>query len=698
LKYMAEDRKEQWNIQVPPLWRMATFDTGSDNICAVWSFHHAILDGWSNASLMTELNNTYLALINDKHYMPSRLKISYRDFIIEEIAEKKKITNVDSWKMELADYKRIAFPVPTKNGRDEIHNFTAFIDGPLREKLIEISKRFNTTLKHTCFAAYLYMLGMLTYDNDITTGLVSHNRPGIEDGDKLIGCFLNTLPFRINIPDSISYEDYIQLVDSKLVHLKRYEKITFYEIVKAIGENNQENPIFDTIYNYIDFHIYKQVIGNDDQVYDGNIAIQSYERTNTFFDFTVSPGSQGISVGLGYDTSFIDDEWAKKLYYYFESFLDKMVSRPQELVKKDELLSAGEKQVILYELNDTEAGYPNDKTIHQLFVEQAAQTPDYIALHGCMIAWMDDCIDAWMHGMHLSYRELNEQSDQLAWLLIEKGVLADNIVGIMIDRSIETIIGIIGILKSGGAYLPIDPEYPQERIDYMLKDSNAKILLTDEKKKNNCQCSILNCQLSMSGCPRSGLHHSSFIIHHSNLSYVIYTSGTSGRPKGVMVPHAPVVNLIYSRIKGFNIAEKERVLQFSSLSFDASVEQIFIALCSGAVVVSIDKETLLGGEGFEAYILRQAITHLDIVPSFLKQMRLSGSYGFKRIVSGGEICPVELAKKWAQYYAVYNVYGPSEATVTAMEMPVNGNENWNSVPVGKPIANTTIYILDKNMN
>jgi amino acid adenylation domain-containing protein len=401
------------------------------------------------------------------------------------------------------------------------------------------------------------------------------------------------------------------------------------------------------------------------------------------------------------------------------------------IISTIEIITEEEKKVILYCFNDTAREYPKDKTIHQLFAGQAAQTPDYIALHGCMIAWMGGEVGANRHpgvcpspnalNVSLTYRQLNEQSNRLAGLLIEKGILTDTIVGIMVERSIEMIIGIMGILKAGGAYLPIDPEYPIERINYMLQDSNAKILINkseirnskfetnpnnqnpnDQNKSRNFEIPfVLNLDHlnlnSLKGCPRRGLQHSAFSVQHSNhLAYIIYTSGSTGQPKGVMVEHRNVINLAISQKNRFAINEKDRILQFSSICFDASVEQIFIALFSGAVLVLIDKNTLLDNIKFEKLISSRLITHLHAVPSFLNNISLKEGYQLKRVISGGDVCPPVLVSKYGSYGDFYNEYGPTETTVTSIEMQCTDvSETLDHLSIGKPIANTFVYIFDK---
>ncbi|MCP4150510.1 MAG: amino acid adenylation domain-containing protein, partial [bacterium] len=311
--------------------------------------------------------------------------------------------------------------------------------------------------------------------------------------------------------------------------------------------------------------------------------------------------------------------------------------------------------------------------------------------------------------IQISYWELNEKSDRLAHHLQSKGVKPGTIVAIMSARSIEMIIGLLAILKAGGAYLPIDTEYPQERINYMLNDSNASLLIkefNDLKELSEfgegieildshtiCKLSSTENQHPAPSTPAPSTRP------ESGLAYIIYTSGSTGRPKGVLIEHSSVVNLVISQARRFKIDTSERVLQFSSISFDASVEQIFISLSSGAVLVLVDKVILLGGNKFNDYVNKQAITHLDAVPAFLATLEPDENRGLKRVIAGGDICPPELAGRWFSQCDFFNEYGPTETTVTSIELSVKETHlKTSSLSIGKPIDNTQVFILDKNSN
>jgi len=314
------------------------------------------------------------------------------------------------------------------------------------------------------------------------------------------------------------------------------------------------------------------------------------------------------------------------------------------------------------------------------------RTPDYIALTGPSLS--EKRTGELL--LQMTYEELQEISGNLADLLKRKGVKSDMIVSIHADRYVEVVAGILSILIAGGAYLPVDPDYPPERIDYMLKDSNAMWLLTPFELSGMIRNRHVDCQQSTTTRQRMV----------PSLAYIIYTSGTTGKPKGVLIEHSSVVNLAVSQVKYFNIDTHDRIMQFYSLCFDASMEQIFISLFSGAVLVLVNKPTVLEEIEFERFIARQSITHLDAVPSFLSFVNLKDSYELKRIIVGGDVCPVPLAKKWSRYCNFYNGYGPTETTVTSIEMKVRFediDEGLYCLPIGKPIANTRVFLLGKRI-
>jgi len=291
---LGEDRQEPFDVtNAEPMWRVKVFSLDSGNIVFVWICHHAMFDGWSSVSLFTELNNTYRTLKSRPDFIPVKLKCTYKDFVIEQIKEKRKASNIEYWTNELADYKRFRFPGALKR-REQIQKEKKYMKNlgeGILDQLTAKAKKYKTSVKHLCFGAYIYMLHMISYENDIVVGLVTNNRPLREDGEKVLGCFLNAVPVRIKIPSPISWREYITLIDRKLVELKKYDRLALFEIVRIIGEEGGgQNPIFDVLFNFMDFYVLRRIGESDIQqsTESEKLSIEGSTTINTLFNFRVN--------------------------------------------------------------------------------------------------------------------------------------------------------------------------------------------------------------------------------------------------------------------------------------------------------------------------------------------------------------------------------------------------------------------------
>jgi amino acid adenylation domain-containing protein len=466
----------------------------------------------------------------------------------------------------------------------------------------------------------------------------------------------------------------------------------------AVTRDTSRNPLFDTMF------VLQNIEIAEINVPGLKLSPYPYENKTAKFDLSLTAveAEKKLLFNLEYCTKLFEEKTANRFITYFKNVVNGVIENKNGRISDFGIITEEEKKRILVDFNNTEAEYPKDKTIHQLFEEQATQTPDYIALHGCMIAWMDGEV---ARNVSITYRQLNEQSDRLAVLLIDKGVQPDTIVGIMIERSIEMIIGIMGVLKAGGAYLPIDPEYPRERIDYILKDSGAAILLTDEKK-TNCQLSIVNTQLLTSE-HRVYLQYSSFILngrpsrglHHSNLAYVIYTSGSTGKPKGVMIEHQAVHNFIEGITRIIEFKPGKTILALTTITFDIFGLETLLPMCRGLKVVMATENHQREIPLLEQLIIKNCIDMLQATPSRMQMFTMDGIVstclrGLKEIMVGGEGFPAKLLQelKRSSSAKIYNMYGPTETTIWSS---VSELTKTDAIKVGLPINNTQIYILNK---
>ncbi|MDQ1349923.1 MAG: hypothetical protein QG657_224, partial [Acidobacteriota bacterium] len=497
-EFYGKDRERGFDLADVPLTRMALLKTGDDSYRLVWSFHHILMDGWCLSIVFKELLYIYRCLKKGASVELEPIA-QYRNYI-KWLRQQETETGEKYWKNYLEGYdQQVVLPRPREMMPGEgyrLEECTFCLDDVLWERLKALSVDWRVTVNTVMQAVWGILLQRYNNTDDVVFGAVTSGRPaGIKGVEGMVGLFINTLPVRIKTKGKESFVRHLREVQADAVLSRAYEYITLADIqagslLKEALINHimvfENYPLDKEIKNSLNLGEYGFTV----------VGLWAFEQTNYDFNITISP-QDSLTIKFSYNASVYDREMVERSGVYLSNILKQVVERPSSDAAEIEIITDEEKRRILDDFNDTAASYPHDKTIHRLFEEQASKTPDHIAVVG---ADSQTCPNVHNNGpITLSYNELNQQSDRLAGLLIEKGVLPDSIVGIMMERSIEMIIGILGILKAGGAYLPIDPDYPRERIDYMLADSNARILLAMEECRKeiivNCQLLIVNCKL-----------------------------------------------------------------------------------------------------------------------------------------------------------------------------------------------------------
>ena len=638
----------------------------------VISNHHILYDGWSSAIIIKELLSVYHAL-HKGLVLEAPSKNKFKEYVKLAHAQDK-TKQKEYWENYLCELEQndVLF---CNAEMSEDKNYKYSLSNAVSQEIKKFAKENGISVSAFLYCAWGILAQKLNNTRDILFGATTSGRSQYINGiENMVGLFINTIPMRINTDENETAIKLIKKTNEALQRHGEFESTPLVDIKKYAKLSNTAQ-LFNSLVVIENYPL------DISDLPDEALKITNYsaiERTNYNLTLGITI-LDSIDIDFQYKC-FSDDGMIVRIAQYFDAVISAMISDKNSKIVDIEILSEDERNQILYDFNDTCVEYPQDKTIHKLFEEQVTKTPKNTALV--------------CENEHMSYEELNHRANRIASILHTKGVGSDTIVGIMAERSFELIIGMLGVLKAGGAYVSIDPEYPEDRIKFMIKDSGANILLTQTRFGNaiDFECETIN--LDDTRLYEGNTENLDISNNPRDLAYIIYTSGSTGMPKGVMIEHRSVVNLAIGQIKTYKMNELDRVLQFYSASFDASVEQIFTTLLCGAALYLVDKDTLLNHSKFNALLKNGSITHLDATPTFLENLNLDEIDSLKRVISGGEICHSPLAKLLCQKLEFYNGYGPTEATITSTMYLMNHNDEYANIPIGKPISNYQTYILN----
>ena len=685
IKEIIEGFIKPFDLSKAPLLRVKLLRIGEEEHILMVDMHHIISDGESKDIIVEEFTKLY------KGEALEEFKIQYKDYAAwqNELLNSEDMRNNEEYWTKIFSDEIPVLNMPTDYSRPNIQSFEGDnilfkLDKGLTEKVRDIGSDSGATLYMILLAAYNVLLSRYSGQEDIIVGLPVAGRPHA-DLHSIVGMFVNTLAMRNYPKGDKTFKEFLEDVKENALSAYEHQDYQFEELVEKldIRRDLSRNALFDTMF----------VLQNPDakEIDIENLKFELYKFENRIskFDLTLlaTENFDEIGFNLEYCTSLFKRETVERIAKHFVSILREVAENPEIRLSEIEMLSKEEKRDTLVVFNDTKVEYPGDKTIYELFQEQVENTPDNIAV---------------VHeNKELNYRQLNERANSLARILRKKGVDTHSIVGIMAERSVEMIVGIMGILKAGAAYLPIDSEYPQERIEYMLKDSNVNILLVQGKPMDRFDGILMD--LDNPELYEEVKTNLDKVSMPRDIAYVIYTSGSTGNPKGVMVTNQGLVNYIWWAKKVYVKGEKVDFPLYSSISFDLTVTSIYPPLITGNKIVVYDdedKSTLVKRiiEEDGADIIKLTPTHLNL----LRDLDLSKTQ-VKRFIVGGEDLKADLARKIHESskgrIEIYNEYGPTETVVGCMIYKYNPEKNTvGSVPIGAPADNAAIYILDKYLN
>lgn len=667
------------------------------------TMHHIASDGWSMSILINEFNVLYSAFVQGQENPLTPLPIQYADYaqwqrgwLRGDVLD----AQLSYWVSQLVDLP-VVHSLPLDKPRPKVQTYT----GSAHTSTINFvsAKRLNTlclsegaTLFMGLHAVFSVLLSRYSNEKDIVVGSPIANREQAEITD-LIGFFVNTLVLRSDLSESPTFISLLNQSKQMLLDAYAHQQVPFEQIVERLQPERSlsHSPLFQVML---------VLQNNEEGILElPGLTLNKLERSNTTanYDLTlnVHESEGGLSLYWEYNTGLFESTTIEGMANHFERLLRSLTVTPEQNVFEAEMLSEAEVHQQLVEWNATKVEYPKDKCLHELFEIQAKHAPSSVAVV--------------FEGQQLTYGELNKKANQLAcYLITNKEIKPDSLIGICFERSLDMMVAILGVLKSGGAYVPLDPDYPKARLAYMLEDANLEIVITQTHlldkvplKATQTLC-LDNVQLQVNLSSRSSVNliPSAMGLTSRHLAYVIYTSGSTGEPKGVMIEHSNIVNQIMGLINLYQYQPEDKVLQFSALNFDMSIEDVFCTISSGAMLVLRTDEWLVDPQAWCLLCEMAGITVTDLPTVFWEAIANESGIQIpkkiRQIMIGGEAVAVAALTSWwadTEYRPkLYNAYGPTEATINA----TIGECKQGSSPlsIGTPVANTQIYILDEFLN
>ena len=684
-EYLRADRYRDFDLTKAPLMRFALIRLANTSHQFVWSFHHLLLDGWSIAALNQEVLGHYQAIRENQQLKLETVR-PYRDYILW--LQQQDSTQAEAfWRRTLQGFSaqtplRSDHLLGNLPGHDEDYDHeilrlpaetTSALQGLARKQQLT----FNTTIQ----AMWALLLARYSGERDVVWGTTVSGRPATLPGaESMIGLFINTLPLRAQVNPEESLVNWMRELQQKQTELRQFEHSSLVE-VHGWSDVPRSSPLFESLLVFENYPIDETLNIGDSGLRIRNV--HSFEKTNYPLSLLVAPGAELI-LKLFYDRRRFEAATIRRMLDHCRSLLESFIARPDQPLSQISLLTEAERQQILVEWNQTTAPYPTEQCIFQLFEQHTQRTPEKTAVV---------CGKA-----QLTYCELNSRANQLAHHLRKLGIKPDALVGICTERSLEMVVAILGVMKAGGAYVPLDPAYPQDRLAFMLEDAQVGVLLTQHNLLKNLPDHNAHVVCLDSDWDRIAQEDDTDpepTVTPTNLAYVIYTSGSTGRPKGVMVEHHGLSNLGEAQLLAFALRPENRVLQFASLSFDASIFEMVMAWQTGATICLATGDALVSGEALGRLISEQGVTNVVLTPSVLSTVPPAEFHKLKTVTVAGEACPGELVARWANGRRFFNLYGPTETTVWATFAECS--QDTQRPPIGRPIVNAQVYILDEQL-
>ncbi len=682
LELASEEAGKPFDLTRPPLLRASLVRLGPEEHVLLLTVHHIVSDGWSQGVMVREVGTLYQAFSEGKESPLAELPVQYADFahwrrkwLTGDVLDQQ----LAYWRKQLAGDLPV-LDLPLDHPRPEVQSFrgatfTAILPPGLNESLSVICRREGVTLFMLLLAAFKALLCRYTGQAEIVIGAPIANRNSIET-ENLIGFFVNTLVLRTDLSGDPHFPELLARVRKVTLEAYAHQDLPFEVLVEDLQPERSlsRNPLFQVMFQL-------ENTPKEELPLPGlTLSPVAVEGVASQFDLSVDvvESEQGLAVTAEYSTDLFEAETIRALLKRWEILLESIAAAPDQRLSELPLMDQSERLQVELDRNRTAKTFPSQSVI-EVFEAQVARSPAAVAIVS--------------ESESLTFAELNSRANQLAHYLTSAGVGPEIPVAVTIGRSVEMIVALLGILKAGGAYVPLDPAYPQARRTFMLEDVGARLILTQEIVKE-----------AIAGAQTENPDHR---LSLENAAYVIYTSGSTGTPKGVVITHRALSNHCFAVAHEYELQASDRVLQFTSLSFDVAAEEIFPTLLAGATIV-LQRERVLEATALLRLIEQEQVSVLNLPARFwqewLEGLERKGARlpeCIRLTVVGSEKVGAEGAATWTRLApansVLLNAYGVSEATVTSTLYRSGVDQLRGTLPIGRPIANTQVYLLDRNL-
>jgi amino acid adenylation domain-containing protein/non-ribosomal peptide synthase protein (TIGR01720 family) len=694
-----EEANRPFDLTGGPLLRAALVRLAEQEHILLLTTHHIISDGWSIGILVREIAELYEAFLAGASSPLAELPIQYGDYAAWE---RKRFQGgaldeqLAYWKRRLEGAPTILdlptdFPrPPVQTFRGASHSF--FLPRTLYESVQSLCRREGVTPFMALLAAFEVMLYRYSGQRDMLVGTPVANRQHVET-EGLVGCFANTLVLRGELSDAQTFAELLRATRTTALEAFAHQDVPFEHLVNELQAQRDmsRNPLFQVMF------VLQNTPMGEMRLRGLTLDLLKADNRTAKFDLwlSITEGDEPF-VTMQFNTDLYRRDTVERMCVHYLRLLEAFAARPGLRLSEAPLMSDAERAQVVEGWNDTRVEYPPHPTLHELFEAQARRTPDAIAVVS--------------QAGRMTYAELDRRADGLARRLVRLGVGPDVLVGVLMERSLEMVVALLGILKAGGAYVPLDPDYPKDRTAFVLEDTRLRILLTQShlaERKPTTDVRVINLDAELDALAEEGAGEGDAPSVRrggaDSLAYVIYTSGSTGRPKGVMVAHRGVCNRLLWMQEEYRLDATDVVLQKTPYSFDVSVWEFFWPLMTGARLVM----ALPGGHRDAAYLTevvrREGVTTMHFVPPmlrlFVEEPTFRDCASLRRVVCSGEALPVEFQKRFfaASRAELHNLYGPTEASVDVTFWACERETDSHTVPIGRPVANTQIYLLDRHL-